>query len=644
LRIRELRIKNFRSLVDVAVPIEKGVTVIIGENNAGKSAFLDALRTALPRGTGRRSIVSDYDFHLNSPTADPKKSPPITVDVVVRESAPNEWPNVIQRELTEVIQTDPIEDIDYIFFRFVAQYDITVKNYEQQTAFCNFSGAPLAGRATSPALQTAFSKYLVLFYLSALRNAAEEFSPRSQFWGQILRSLEIPDAKRQEVEKAMEQLNEELLKADPNLAKVATTLERMHTVIVQGANQQVSIRALPTRAWDLMSKSEIAVRGKGSDVQFPLARHGQGMQSLAVLFLFQAFVQNLLSTSYKTETEAILALEEPEGHLHPQAIRALLDEIHKLGTQVVVTTHSPYFVQNAPLRSIRLIRKNGNASKFCWLKEEFSVDVPSNKNLEAFIAANSPKYSYDRLNGRLRVGGKVEAAEYKKLLTCFTAPPDRATAHPKLKELRVASLCYVDNSTLDGLQNNAQRIRGEIFFARCWLLCEGQCEFRLLHYFAQLMGMPLDPNNVAVIDYQNNGSPEQFVALARAFEFPWFMIADKDSGGDDHVKKVKGIEFEDPDLDKRIVQLPAGDLERFLVENGFSEELISIASALSRADLTTKKRDAALWEDVATILRKHKGEWPLRLVEYLINKKTPSTQIPAIIRNLIESCVKATNA
>jgi len=43
------------------------------------------------------------------------------------------------------------------------------------------------------------------------------------------------------------------------------------------------------------------------------------MQSLAVLFLFQAYLNVLLKPMFQPETEAILALEEPEAHLHPQS-------------------------------------------------------------------------------------------------------------------------------------------------------------------------------------------------------------------------------------------------------------------------------------------------------------------------------------
>ncbi len=48
MKLRELAVKNFRNLVDVRIPVAD-TTVLVGENNAGKTAMLDALGVALPR-------------------------------------------------------------------------------------------------------------------------------------------------------------------------------------------------------------------------------------------------------------------------------------------------------------------------------------------------------------------------------------------------------------------------------------------------------------------------------------------------------------------------------------------------------------------------------------------------------------------
>ena len=45
--LRELKIRNFRKIEDVTVSFPRRLCVIVGENNAGKTAIIDALRLML---------------------------------------------------------------------------------------------------------------------------------------------------------------------------------------------------------------------------------------------------------------------------------------------------------------------------------------------------------------------------------------------------------------------------------------------------------------------------------------------------------------------------------------------------------------------------------------------------------------------
>ena len=61
----------------------------------------------------------------------------------------------------------------------------------------------------------------------------------------------------------------------------------------------------------------------------------------------------------------ILAIEEPESHLHPLAQRWLarkLKDLAAVGIQVVLTTHSPYFVDLAKPWTMVLLRKNDESA------------------------------------------------------------------------------------------------------------------------------------------------------------------------------------------------------------------------------------------------------------------------------------------
>ena len=59
--LAELGLVGFRAFTDARVLFSRGVTVLLGENNAGKSAVIDALRLVTDPLDGRRSLWADGD-------------------------------------------------------------------------------------------------------------------------------------------------------------------------------------------------------------------------------------------------------------------------------------------------------------------------------------------------------------------------------------------------------------------------------------------------------------------------------------------------------------------------------------------------------------------------------------------------------
>ena len=58
----------------------------------------------------------------------------------------------------------------------------------------------------------------------------------------------------------------------------------------------------------------------------------------------------------------VLVIEEPESHLHPLAQQWLARKLHELsngGLQILITTHSPHFIDIMSLDGLVLVRKDG---------------------------------------------------------------------------------------------------------------------------------------------------------------------------------------------------------------------------------------------------------------------------------------------
>jgi putative ATP-dependent endonuclease of OLD family len=81
MKLREVKIKNFRNLVDISVPVDD-TTVLVGENNSGKTAFLDALRIALTRSSSSKvSLFDEYDYHMATIGDSPQTSEGIAIEL-----------------------------------------------------------------------------------------------------------------------------------------------------------------------------------------------------------------------------------------------------------------------------------------------------------------------------------------------------------------------------------------------------------------------------------------------------------------------------------------------------------------------------------------------------------------------------------
>jgi putative ATP-dependent endonuclease of OLD family len=102
-----------------------------------------------------------------------------------------------------------------------------------------------------------FWQYLPVFYLGALRDADDEFSPRSQFWGRLLKAMEIPPELERRVQRVLDVLNKKLLRADPRLAQIAGTLSGATRVAARDRDGGADLRLVPLKAWDILSKAEI---------------------------------------------------------------------------------------------------------------------------------------------------------------------------------------------------------------------------------------------------------------------------------------------------------------------------------------------------------------------------------------------------
>ncbi len=360
--IDQIEINNFRGVRNLILKLDE-TTVLIGENNTGKSTILAALETCLSRNLTRRGgAFSEYDYHLPERDSQPTESEAIEVTLRFVERYVNEWPDGVVQTLATAIQAAD-DGRQAVVFRVRSSYDDFLEDFVTTWAFLDLVGNELVG-ARTPANLIALQQLAPVFYLSALRDSAQEFRPRGQFWSPFVRSLKMDPDVRRELESELAELNQRVLDANESFGEVEERLGNTAKMVPLASDDAVGIEAIPSRVFDIMSRTQVLLSST-TGARLPIGRHGEGTQSLAVICLFDAFLHSRLEDAYREHTSPILALEEPEAHLHPSATHSVAALLQQLPGQKIVATHSGDLISACPITSLRrLRRKDGEITVF----------------------------------------------------------------------------------------------------------------------------------------------------------------------------------------------------------------------------------------------------------------------------------------
>ena len=373
MHLKEIQIKNFRGIRELTLPLGS-LCILIGENNSGKSSILDAIQICLSKSlSSNRQPFDDYDYHLESSTSDPEKSPPIEITMTFSEIKIDEWDTNINRIFDETVQADPNGKLRTIIVRVTSQFDATSNAYDNKAEFLTSKGDPLN---VSNLSQTFYGlrQFVPHFHLDSLRNAASAFRASSQFWKPFLSSPTISDKERESFEQSLQELNQAILNKHTSFESIKEHLGKTSKYLPLGSEEPVTIEAVPTRIFDVLSRTQVLLEAK-TGAHIPIIRHGSGTQSFAVICLLAAFMQNKLEKGNGNKSYPIVTLEEPEAHLHPFAVQIATQMLEELPGQKIVTTHSGDLLANVKLQNIhRLSKVDGKVTAFRIKEGTFNAE------------------------------------------------------------------------------------------------------------------------------------------------------------------------------------------------------------------------------------------------------------------------------
>lgn len=504
IKIDEIRIDGFRGLKDFKMSLSE-TTVLTGMNNVGKTSVLKALQLLF----GNSSFLAAEDLHIDNNG----KSTQIIVDAKIIAIGEDGKRTANFSEVWEIafgeanIKMDA-EEYSYVPMRVKYTFQTLQNSFNRDMHILNeWESAGIAWQDLKGKKSTIKGDYFQFHYLDAKRDIQDDLKVRTSYLGKMLGDVasNYNPEDVAELEKKISSLNAEAIEKSSVLKNIQESLKGIDTTMDSSGKVYVSPFAKKLRD---LNKS-LTIHYGTEDSSFTMDYHGMGTRSWSSMLSFRAFVKQMCNSKNPDEEAflPIIAIEEPEAHLHPNAQKQLYKQMNDMPGIKIISTHSPYVAACAELSELRGMYKS----------DEKTV--------------------------------------------CGSLPVTKLTSEEQRK-IRQAVLTS----------------NGELLFAKAIVLGEGETEVQALPIFCQQhLGLTPVESGLSFVDAKGCGNYYPFVALADAFQIPWYIFSDGENETQKGLKKLlKKTYGEDRALteQKNIFIIPdEKDFEGMLLVDGYKDEI-----------------------------------------------------------------------
>lgn len=468
-RLKQITIEGFRSISEQLVITfpENIPVVLIGENNSGKSNIIRAIELMFGEFHPKYKKLEDYDHHKRNPTTE-----------VVIETSVSGFAGRLGVQ----------QQFSCGGFKFFAQ-----KGKETL-----FNAIQAENGQENKYVSTQLREELLCVVVTSEQNLSFQLSYASKFslLSKVTKAFHDQlTSDEQRVEK-LKALFENIKATFLEVPEFATFSQNMSAIAETVLSNMTHALAFDFSAYDPSNYFRtLRIHPTENGETRAYEELGTGQQQILALSFAHAYAKSFLGQGL------IFILDEPEVHLHPLAQKWLAKKMFKMaedGLQIILTTHSPYFVDLNYIEGINLIRKDSGTT--------FRLNHDA-----------SSLFNYC-----IKTGSNAQ----------------------KTKEETIISF-YANNSTSHILSG---------FFANKIILVEGPTEELALPIYFERLGFDTTEFGIEVIGVGGKGNLAKWWRLFTLYKIPTFLCFDNDAKTEDkdgarRKDALKAIGIKDEELE-----------------------------------------------------------------------------------------------
>jgi putative ATP-dependent endonuclease of OLD family len=378
MNITRVVVKNYRCLSDAYIELKPGLNIIVGDNECGKSTFLEAVNLALSGQLNGRSIQSELHPPLFNKAAvtnyiaslrngSPVPPPSIMIEVYFVEDSTL---STLQGTNNSKKQDVPGVKLLIEFNEdFNAEYKTYIENpQEVDTVPVEYYAVRWRSFADNEITVRSIPVKGCLIDASAIRNNLAA----SRYMLEIVKS-KLSKKDQAELAIAYRSMKSQFLN-NPRVEEINLKLTTDKGIISEKA-LSLSLDASSRTNW------ESGITPHLDDIPMPLV--GKGEQNKV----------NIKVAMQSNPDSHVVLIEEPENHLSFSNLNVLINQIsaRRGDRQLIITTHSSFVLNKLGLDSVQLFR-NGTTATLTSLDadtQNYFLKLPGYDTLRLILSARA---------------------------------------------------------------------------------------------------------------------------------------------------------------------------------------------------------------------------------------------------------------